>query len=152
MFITNSSLLAKYSSTPLIRKNSATNHRGPVSNQQGPADLTLTSGAAPGLGRSTECPQGDMVVSRPSASAPVSVLPSIGRRAAPGSGCHPGHPCAAGCCRTGRPGAGYRRQRRLLRHCWRVASDPRDALFVTTVSSCPGWNCRRPSTQWRTSI
>ncbi|MEG8202420.1 MULTISPECIES: hypothetical protein [unclassified Pseudomonas] len=42
---------------------------------RGPADLTLTYGAAPGLGRSAERPGVDVVVSRPSADAPVSVLP-----------------------------------------------------------------------------
>lgn len=41
---------------------------------RGPADLTLTYGEAPGLGRSAERPGVDVVVSRPSAGAPVSVL------------------------------------------------------------------------------
>ncbi|MFG0682852.1 hypothetical protein ACF8GB_20380 [Pseudomonas sp. xss_4] len=41
---------------------------------RGPADLTLTYDAAPGLGRTTERPGVDVVVSRPSAGAPVSVL------------------------------------------------------------------------------
>lgn len=46
---------------------------GPMS-YRGLADLTLISGAAPGLGRSAERPGVDVVVSRPSAGAPLSVL------------------------------------------------------------------------------
>lgn len=41
---------------------------------RGRADLTLTYGAAPGLGRSAERPGVEVVVSRPSVGAPVSVL------------------------------------------------------------------------------
>lgn len=41
---------------------------------RGPADLTLTYGAAAGLGPSAERPGVDVVVSRPSGGAPVSVL------------------------------------------------------------------------------
>jgi len=41
---------------------------------RGWADLTLTYGTAPGLGRSAERPGVDVVVSRSSAGAPVSVL------------------------------------------------------------------------------
>lgn len=41
---------------------------------RGPADLTLTYGAAPGLGRSAECPGIAVVVSRHPAGAPVSVM------------------------------------------------------------------------------
>ena len=41
---------------------------------RGPADLTLTYGAAPGLSRSAERPGVAVVVSRPSAGAPVAVL------------------------------------------------------------------------------
>lgn len=46
---------------------------GPMS-YRGLADLTLISGAAPGLGGSAEHPGVDVVVSRPSAGAPLSVL------------------------------------------------------------------------------
>ncbi|MEJ8664509.1 MULTISPECIES: hypothetical protein [Pseudomonas] len=41
---------------------------------RGLADLILTYGAAPGLGRSAERPGVEVVVSRPSVGAPVSVL------------------------------------------------------------------------------
>lgn len=41
---------------------------------RGPADLTLTYGAAPGLGCSAERPGVEVVVSRHAAGAPVSVL------------------------------------------------------------------------------
>lgn len=41
---------------------------------RGRADLTLTYGAAPGLGRTTERPGVSVVVSRHAAGAPVSVL------------------------------------------------------------------------------
>ena len=41
---------------------------------RGRADLTLTYGAAPGLGRSAERPGVEVVVSRHAAGAPLSVL------------------------------------------------------------------------------
>lgn len=41
---------------------------------RGRADLTLTYGEAPGLGRHAERPGVEVVVSRPSAGSPVSVL------------------------------------------------------------------------------
>lgn len=44
---------------------------------RGPADLTLIYGLAPGLGRTAEHPRVEVVVSRHTSAAPVSVL--VGR-------------------------------------------------------------------------
>ncbi|MDH1401241.1 hypothetical protein N5D79_08445 [Pseudomonas sp. GD03817] len=48
-----------------------------VLSYHGPADLTLTYGTSPGLGRTAERPGVEVVVRRPSAGAPVSV--KVGR-------------------------------------------------------------------------